>query len=101
MLDLIYSNGLFTLDQHGAGRSAARVGRYYHYLYVEVWTRSAGTDWDRLAAAGFGGLTAVYLSFLVRCSCVFRSIQRDLCMAPAWEPCFGVRRWWDGVSKQL
>ena len=64
LLSVVYEHGLFTLDQQGGGRSVARLGRYYHYLYAEVGTRAAGTDWDRLAAIGFGGAAAAVLSFL-------------------------------------
>jgi len=63
-LELIYERGIFTLDQQGAARSAARVGRYFHYLYAEAGTRSGGTDWDRLGAAGFGFVTAGVLAFM-------------------------------------
>ena len=68
-LELIYQRGIFTLDQQGAARSVARIGRYFHYLYAEAGTRSGGTDWDRLGAMGFGfaavgGLTLMRLFFL-------------------------------------
>ena len=68
-LELIYQRGIFTLDQQGAARSMARIGRYFHYLYAEAGTRSGGTDWDRLGAMGFGfavagGLALMRLFFL-------------------------------------
>ncbi len=54
MLDLVYERGLFALDQQGGARVAARVGRYFHYLYAEAGTQGAGADWDRLGAVGLG-----------------------------------------------
>ena len=54
MLELVYDAGIFTLDRHGGARSAARIGRYYHYLYSEAGTRAAGTDLIRLAAMAVG-----------------------------------------------
>ncbi len=64
MLELVYQHGIFALDQQGAARSVARVGRYLHYLYAEAGTQVGGTDWGRLGAMVFGVLTAGTLSFL-------------------------------------
>ena len=58
MLELVYQHGIFALDQQGAARSVARVGRYLHYLYAEAGTQVGGTDWCRLGAMVFGVLTA-------------------------------------------
>ena len=65
-LELIYERGLFALDQQGAARSAARVGRYFHYLYAEAGTRAGGTDWDRLGSTGFGVVVVAVLAGLRR-----------------------------------
>jgi hypothetical protein len=63
-LELVYAHGLFALDQHGAARAVARAGRYFHYLYAEAGTQSAGSDWERLGAVGFGFAVTGVLSFL-------------------------------------
>lgn len=60
MLQLVYERGLFALDQQGGARGAARLGRYFHYLYAEAGDWAAPPDADRLGALGFGfGATAV------------------------------------------
>ncbi|MDA0744969.1 MAG: hypothetical protein O2954_00490 [bacterium] len=63
-LNTIYEYGIFALDQQGGGRTAARIGRYYHYLYGDVATQQGGTDWYRLAAHAAGGAVTWILVFL-------------------------------------
>ena len=64
MLGLVYERGLFALDQQGGARGAARIGRYFHYLYAEAGTQRAPADWDRLGALGFGFALTALLAWL-------------------------------------
>ena len=64
MLELVYDPGIFSLDRHGGARPAARLGRYYHYLYYEAGTRSAGPDLIRMGAVAVGFAVTAVLSFL-------------------------------------
>ena len=63
-LELVYERGIFTLDQQGAARSVARVGRYFHYLYADAGTQTGTTDWDRLGSTGFGFAVTAGLAWL-------------------------------------
>ncbi len=53
-LETIYAHGIFALDQQGGARTAARIGRYYHYLYEHVGSRQGAPDWDRLGFHALG-----------------------------------------------
>ena len=64
MLELVYDPGIFTLDRLGGARSAARLGRYYHYLYSEAGTRPADPDLIRMGAVAAGFAVTAALSFL-------------------------------------
>jgi len=64
MLDLVYERGLFALEQQGGARGAARLGRYFHYLYAEAGSQAAPPDGDRLGALGFGAAMSAALTGL-------------------------------------
>lgn len=64
MLQLVYERGLFGLEQQGGARGAARLGRYFHYLYAEAGSQAAPPDGDRLGAVGFGLAASVVLTWL-------------------------------------
>jgi hypothetical protein len=64
MLQLVYERGLFALDQQGGARGAARLGRYFHYLYAEAGSQAAPPDGDRLGALGFGFAASAALAWL-------------------------------------
>lgn len=64
VLQLVYERGLFILDQQGGGRGAARIGRYFHYLYAEAGAQTAPADGDRLGALGFGFAATALLAWL-------------------------------------
>lgn len=64
MLEVVYDPGIFSLDRHGGARPAARLGRYYHYLYYEAGTRPAGPDLIRMGAVAVGFAVTAALSFL-------------------------------------
>ncbi len=64
LLQLVYERGLFSLEQQGGARGAARLGRYFHYLYAEAGSQAAPPDGDRLGALGFGAAVSAALAWL-------------------------------------
>jgi hypothetical protein len=64
VLELVYERGLFALDQQGGARGAARLGRYFHYLYAEAGSQAAPPDGARLGALGFGAAMSAGLAWL-------------------------------------
>ena len=63
-LETIYEHGLFALQEQGGGRSEARIGRYYNYLFKEAGSVEGDTDWVRMGFHVLGAGFTWVLAFL-------------------------------------
>ena len=63
-LETIYEHGLFALQEQGGGRSEARIGRYYNYLFKEAGSVEGDTDWVRMGLHVRGAGFTWVLAFL-------------------------------------
>ncbi len=63
-LETIYEHGLFALQEQGGGRSEARIGRYYNYLFKDAGSVEGDTDWVRMGFHALGAGFTWVLAFL-------------------------------------